>query len=89
MHQQLMSSVTTIVAKIQAYSEATLSGYRQPLGAYNRHSVSNPEQQPIGASASPKIVQKSHCGKFQNIGTRDSIFIMWVQFSPYGVLFSS
>src|SRR5271166_667774 len=32
---------------------------------------------------------KSACGKFQHIGTRDSIFIMWVQFSPYGVLFSS
>src|ERR1039457_5635581 len=36
-----------------------------------------------------EIIQKSACGKFQHIGTRDSIFIMWVQFSPYGVPFSS
>ena len=33
--------------------------------------------------------RKSSCGKFQHIGTRESIFTMWVQFSRYGVLFSS
>ncbi len=37
----------------------------------------------------PLTARKSACGKFQHIGTRDSIFIMWVQFSPYGVPFSS
>src|ERR1035441_6278509 len=29
----------------------------------NRHLASNPEQQPIGESAFPEIVQKSRCGK--------------------------
>ena len=29
----------------------------------NRHLASNPEQQPIGESAFPEIMQKSRCGK--------------------------
>src|SRR5271169_5579086 len=37
----------------------------------------------------PLTPRKSCCGKFQHIDTRDSIFIMWVQFSSYGVPFSS